>query len=212
VVEETFKIREKSTYSPREIKRCSVMEPNISVMKNCFFPTVVLEENQGVNPIKEVYLFGAFSIKESKPFIDFVKSTNLYKRGILTVEDRFTVAKILPDHTDFVFSWQWENNLNYLWLDVAWMGWPVIHNGSLCQDIGYYYEGFDGDMAIEKIGEVIKTHNQNYEKYLEENRKTIARYTDQNSEMISQYKELVEDVLNNRFKRRKYDWKTNLLI
>lgn len=209
VIEESFKLRDKNVYTPRVIKNCSVMEPNMSVMKNAILPVVILEKNQKVNPLEHIYLFGANVLKESKPFIDFVLSTEIGKNKIVTVENRFQTAKILCDHVDFVFSWQWENNLNYLWLDVAWMGFPLIHNGSMCQDIGYYYEGFDGDMAIKKIDEVIKTHNENYQSYLTKNREIIKRYTKDNETLILQYKELVENVLNNRFERKKYNWEEN---
>lgn len=209
VIEKSFEIRKKGVYTPRPIERCSVMEPNMSVMKNTILPVVILEKNQRQNPLKNVYLFGTDKIKNSKPFVDFVTSTELFKKKIVSVESRYTTAKILPDHTDFVFSWQWENNLNYLWLDVAWMGWPVIHNGSLCKDIGYYYEGFDGDMAIEKINEVIKNHNVNYKEYIKRNRDLIKRYTKENEVLVKQYQELIENLLEDRFERKKYDWEKN---
>lgn len=209
VIEETFRIKGGSIYTPRPIERCSVMEPNISVMKNVVFPVIVLEKNQKINPLKNIFLFGADVLKESKPFVDFILSTEIGKNKVVSVESRFPSAKILIDHTDFVFSWQWENNLNYLWLDVAWMGYPVIHNGSMCEDVGYYYEGFDGDMGLQKINEVIKSHNDNYEKYIFKNREIIKRYTKENQNLIDQYKELVENVLNNKFERKKYNWVEN---
>jgi hypothetical protein len=209
VIEESFRIRNESVYKPRPLDRCGVLEPNMSVMKNSIFPAVILEKSQKINPIKKVYLFGAEIIKNSKPYIDFIKSLDLYKNKLLTVESRFQTANILTNHADFVLSWQWENNLNYLWFDVAWMGYPIVHNGSMCQDVGYYYEGFDGDVAIERIDEMLKNHNENYENYLLKNREIIKRYTSENQNLINQYKELVENVLNNRFERRKYNWQEN---
>jgi hypothetical protein len=209
VIESTFKQRGKGIYEPRDIERCSVMEPNISVMKNVVMPTIILEKSQKTNPLREVYYFGADVIKNSKPFIDFIKSTNLFKDKIVSVENRFWTSKILPDHTDFVLSWQWENNLNYLWLDVAWMGYPIVHNGSLCQDVGYYYEGFNADDAVNKIDEVIKTHNDKHKEYIQNNREIIKRYTQENQTLVDQYKMLVENVLNNKFVRMSYKWEEN---
>lgn len=209
VIEETFRIREKSVYKPRPIKKCGVLEPNLSVMKNSILPAIILEKSQEINPLDNIYLFGTELIKESKPYIDFINSLKIYKDKKLTVEARYQTAKVLINHVDFVLSWQWENNLNYLWLDVAWMGYPIVHNGSMCQDIGYYYEGFDGDMAIDKINEVIKSHNDNYEIYLKRNRDVIKRYTKENQTLVNQYKKLVENVLNDKFERKKYNWKQN---
>jgi hypothetical protein len=212
IIEHVFETFKASTYTPRKIEKCSVMEPNVSVMKNVIFPIIVLEKNQKTNPLKEIYLFGADVLRQSNPFIDFLASTKLHKEGIVSVENRFSTGKILLRHVDFVFSWQWENNLNYLWLDCAWMGYPVVHNGSLCQDVGYYYEGFDGYMAIQKIKEVINEHNQIYKYYLEKNRQIIKRYTSSNKNLIKQYQKLVEDVLNDKFDRRKYNWEKNEIL
>lgn len=209
IIEKEFEDRGIISYTPRPIEQCSVMEPNISVMKNIVLPIVILEKNQKVNPLKHIYLFGADVLRPSKPFVDFVLSTEIGKNKIVSSENRFRTAKILSEHSDFVFSWQWENNLNYLWLDVAWMGYPIIHNGSMCQDVGYYYKTFDGDMALEKINEVIKTHNENHELYLSKNRDIIKRYTKENQTLVDQYKTLVEDVLNNKFKRKSYNWEEN---
>jgi hypothetical protein len=216
VIEKSFILRHElkksdTIYKPREIRRCSIMEPNTSVMKNCFLPLVFLEKNQRVNKLQEIYIFGAQKIKNSKPFMDFVKNLNIFKSKILSAEDRYITSKILTDHTDFVLSWQWENNLNYLWFDVAWMGWPVVHNGSMCKDVGYYYEGFDSDQALDKIDEVIKTHNDNYLEYIQRNRNIISRYTQSNKEMMNNYKELVENVISGKFKKHIYDEKTNTI-
>ena len=89
------------------------------------------------------------------------------------------------------------------------MGYPIVHNGSMCKDIGYYYEGFDGDMAINKINEMINTHNKNYEVYLKSNREIIKRYTKENQTLVDQYNKFVDDVIHNKFERKKYDWKEN---
>jgi len=209
VIERSFEIREKSTYTPRPIEKCGVLEPNMSVMKNSILPTIILDKSQKNNPLKHIYVFGTELIRDSKPYVNFIQSTDIYKNKILTVESRFQTDKVLTEHVDFVLSWQWENNLNYLWFDVAWMGYPIIHNGSMCQDVGYYYEGFDGDDAVLKIDEVIKTHNDNYGNYLTKNREIIKRYTSQNDNLVLQYKYLVDNVLNNKFERKQYDWKEN---
>ena len=209
VIERSFEIREKSTYTPRPIEKCGVLEPNMSVMKNSILPTIILNKSQKTNPLKHIYVFGTELIRDSKPYVNFIQSTDIYKNKILTVESRFQTDKVLTEHVDFVLSWQWENNLNYLWFDVAWMGYPIIHNGSMCQDVGYYYEGFDGGDAVLKIDEVIKTHNDNYGNYLTKNREIIKRYTSQNDNLVLQYKYLVDNVLNNKFERKQYDWKEN---
>jgi hypothetical protein len=92
-----------------------------------------------------------------------VFNLDIAKAGKVSIETRFNTLQFMKIYADFVVSHQIENNLNYLWLELAWMGWPVIHNGSLCKDVGYYYEGFDFDMAVNVLNDAILNHDKNKE-------------------------------------------------
>jgi hypothetical protein len=198
------------TYEKKEIKNIAIMEPNISVMKHTLIPIAAIDTYyKKINQdIEAVYMFGADKIKDSKRFIQIVKNTEIFKAGLVSADVRVPIVDVLNKYADIVVSWQWENNLNYLWLDIAWLGWPVVHNGSLCQDIGYYYEDFNISQAAEKIKYAIENHNED-DVYLERNKKVIERYTHKNEKLKEQYKILVENVLNNKFEKYSYDWKTN---
>ena len=198
-------------YGSRKIKKIGVMEPNISIMKNSIYPIVILDKYyRKYKQLEKIYLIGADKIKNNKSFKKLISKTDLLKNNILTAERRYQTLYLLDNYVDLVLSWQFENNLNYLWFDIAWMGWPIVHNGSLCQDIGYYYKDFKVDNAIEKIKEASEEHanNLNYKKI---NRSKIKRYTNENYKLIEQYKELIEDLVNDRFRKRKYNWKTNTI-
>jgi hypothetical protein len=99
-----------------------------------------------------------------------------------------------------------ENNLNYLYFDVAWMGYPIVHNANLCQDIGYYYPDQDTREASQKLWEAFNTHTTEWK---EEQRGRIKRFTRHNPKLLQQYKKLTEDLLADKFNRYRYDWKTN---
>jgi hypothetical protein len=49
----------------------------------------------------------------------------------------------MSNYCDIAVSHQWENPLNYLYFDLAWMDWPIVHNAHLCKDIGYFYNEFN---------------------------------------------------------------------
>lgn len=196
-------------YTKRDIKRIGVFEPNMSVMKNILHPIVSLEKYYSTNKdIESVVLFSTEKLKKNNTFIDITHMMELAKDRKLFVNPRITIVSALNSLVDVVFSWQWENNLNYLWIDAAWMGWPVIHNGSLCQDIGYYYKGFDSNGAVDQLKKVIEFHNDDH-LYLEKNRKVIERYTSKNTILKEQYAKLITDALNGHFTKYSYDWKTN---
>lgn len=209
-IESNAKKKEYGLYSPRDIKKIAVMEPNISVMKNCIIPIVVLDNfvRDYENNIEKIFLVGGQKIKDNETFKHLITGTELLKRKLLTAEHRVQTHRMLNDHVDLVLSWQWENNLNYLYFDICWLGWPLIHNASLCKDVGYYYTEFNADEGAEVLDNVIKIHNTDVN-YMKNQRELISRFTNKNKRMVKQYTELLEDLVNNSFRKRSYDWKTN---
>ena len=209
LIENYFKEKQYKTYTPRDIKNIAVMEPNLSLIKNCIFPIVSLEKYVNeYNRLNKVYLIGGARIKDNEEFKNLIRYTTLLEHNILTAETRMPTGKIIHNHAEAVFSWQWENNLNYLYFDVAWMGWPIIHNANLCKDVGYYYETFDDLGACEALNNAIKKHNKD-KGYLERMRSIINRYTINNKQLILDYNNLLNDLISDRFVKRTYDWKTN---
>lgn len=198
-----------STYKIKDLKKIGIMEPNLSVMKNLLIPVLAADiQYTNHSNIEHVYMIGADIISSRKRLVQIISKTKLFKDKKISADSRVNTVDALNKYVDIVLSWQWENNLNYLWLDVAWLGWPVIHNGSLCQDVGYYYDGFDINGAQTQIQNVIKNHNSDLE-YLDRNRNIIKRYTSENDDLKKNYKILIENVLNNTFNKYTYDWKTN---
>ena len=43
-----------------------------------------------------------------------------------------------------------------MYLDAAFMGYPVLHNAPMCKDVGYYYEGCDTVEASKKLNWIYK--------------------------------------------------------
>lgn len=200
-----------TTYTKRDLNRIGVMEPNLSVMKNVLIPIAILEKQYNINPdLKKIYLIGSDFMKSNKRLLQILKETNIHKNKLVTAEPRIQTVEAINKYVDVVLSWQWENNLNYLWLDIAWMGWPVIHNGSLCQDVGYYYPEFDVEAGQLQVQKAIESHNDDID-YLERNRNIIKRYTHKNEQLKADYKLLLDNLMNGQFVKYKYDWKTNSL-
>jgi hypothetical protein len=196
-------------YTKRDLTKIAVMEPNLGVTKNILLPLAILERQYKNHAnFDKVYLIGAEKLKSNKRLIQILAHTEIHKNKLVTAEPRIPTLDVLNKHMDVVLSWQWENNLNYLWIDVAWMGWPVVHNGSMCQDIGYYYPGFDISKGQESLQKVLTSHNLDVD-YLERNRKAIKRYTIDNPQLLKDYEMLINNLLNNTFKKYNYNWETN---
>jgi len=187
-----------TTYVNRgSIKKIIIFEPNVNIMKSSMAPLLICEKNYRTNNLLIGKVF-VTNINESinVNLTEFTKSFDLRRDNKLSFESRYNALYLMSTNADIVVSHQWENNLNYLWLEMAWMGWPVIHNGSLCKDVGYYYEGFDYQMGSDMLTDVLLNHDKNADKYMVRNRQIIDRYLPTNIELQNTYKDLINNLLN----------------
>ena len=189
-------------YKKRDIqKTLTTFEPNISVMK-WFLPSVLVCENAYRNNknIKNIIIQNILT-QGPKELIN-IDAINRIKNhldvaynGILKFENKKNITlNYMRDVADIVVCHQWENPLNYLYLELAWMGWPVIHNAHLCKDIGYYYEDFNYMQGGAVLSDVINNHDDNAEQYLQKNRTIIDRYLPSNKKLQEKYKKIIEDL------------------
>lgn len=187
-----------------QCKTLAIFEPNMSIMKWCG-PAMFVCENlyrKNKTNIKKVFVTNILDKDIKNNINDFnldslnklVTSFDLLKDNKFSIESRYNTLYFMGNHADVVVSHQLENPLNYLYLDLAWMGWPIVHNASLCKDVGYYYEGFNYEMGGEVLNDVLLNHDNNVELYIERNRKIIDRYLPTNKELQEKYKKLIDDL------------------
>ena len=183
-------------------KKIAIFEPNMSIIKWAL-PSILICENaertiSEKELIKHVYVTNSYSkISSFLPILNkMVKSLDLIKKSKLTIEQRYDTLYFMSKYADIAVSHQMENHLNYLYLDLAWMGWPIVHNANLCKDVGYYYEGFNYDEGAEMLKKAILTHDDsNTLEYLKRNRAVINRYIPTNKYLQEQYKNLIDKLL-----------------
>jgi hypothetical protein len=184
-------------------KSVSIFEPNLSIIKWAI-PSVLICENAhrtitDKSLIKHVYMTNMNAVNNDLPNVSvvnkMVKSLDIFANKKLSIEGRYNSLYFMAQHSDIAVSHQMENPLNYLYLDLAWMGWPIIHNAHLCKDVGYYYEGFNYDEGSEVLKRVILTHDDNAEEYLKRNRSVIHKYLPTNKYLQEQYISLINNLL-----------------
>jgi hypothetical protein len=88
--------------------------------------------------------------------------------------------------------------MNNLYLDIAWMGWPIIHNGKFCKEVGYYYDEFNYEMGGNVLKDVILNHDNNVAEYLIRNRKYMQKYLPTNIDLQKKYDDLITDCLESK--------------
>ena len=195
---------EKNKYVKRtESKSIAICEPNISIMKWCFPPILICENAYRditiTNKINKVFITNIVDTSNKtfnlQNFNKLVSCLDLKKDSKLSIEKRYVSLSFMANYADIVVSHTWENYMNNLYFDIAWMGWPIIHNGKFCKEVGYYYDEFNYEMGGNVLKDAILNHDNNVDEYLIKNRKYMQKYLPSNIELQKKYDDLIIDCL-----------------
>jgi Protein of unknown function (DUF2827) len=192
----------KYTPSNEVSKRISVMEANLNLVKTCIVPIFTAELLERKNPelLKFISIFGGSLIKSKSDIIQCVSGFEIQKNKKCFFEARYPIVWTLKEHTDIVLSHQNQCELNYLYLDAAWLGYPVVHNSPMMKDLGWYYSQNDSQTAIKHIEYIAKNFDTNEyidDKYLIKSRAYASQFLPDNPKNIKGYEKLIEQVFKN---------------
>lgn len=177
------------------------MEPNINMVKTSAVPIMITERLERKHPetLEKLSVFCGDGIKKKTDMINFVKELDSYKNKKMFFESRYPIVWTLLKHTDIVLCHQHQCALNYLYLDAAWMGYPVVHNSEYMKELGWYYEGNDAEKAVEHLKHVayhFDEENHQNEEYIKKSRAFAYRYMIDNPENIRGYEKLIDKAMN----------------
>ncbi len=186
-------------YRPRtEAKRLSVIEPNIDVMKFCLYPLLLAERAYRAAPEKIGFLHVTNAdqlVWDDKEFASLARSLDIVNAHKASFVGRFETPRFLSEHTDIVVSHQWGLALNYLYLEVCWQGYPLIHNAHLCSELGYYYPDNDIETGAKQLLTAIDRHDDAWEAWRDEQRRRIGRFLATDPALALAYDDLMFDLL-----------------
>ena len=131
----------------------------------------------------------------------------------IEVQHRYPIHYILAKFADIIISHQWENPLNYAYLDVMYLQFPLIHNARMIKDAGYYYPDFEIHKGADMLEWVMDNHDKNIDEYNAKNEEVMSRYTVYNDGLLDTYSKLLDNLMAGENKHNlslKYNWKTNL--
>ena len=204
-----------------EDKQIVVFEPNLNVVKFSMIPLLIANDYimKGGDVFKKFHVVSAQRLfknpfwKEFVGGLDIAKLNNKDSEPILQVQHRWPVHYILAKWSDIVISHQWENPLNYAYLDCLYLQFPLIHNADFIKDAGYYYPDFEIGKGADLLNHVMKNHDANIDAYNEKSEEVLTRYTILNEDLVLTYSKLIDnlwDGSNNHNLTYNYNWKTNL--
>ncbi|QFZ83826.1 DUF2827 family protein [Variovorax paradoxus] len=190
---------ERGAYQPRSgPRRLSVMEPNINVVKFCVYPILIAELAYRTRPdaVALLQVTNAERMaKDSMEFITLMNQLDLVRQHKAVFLGRHETPVFLAQNTDIVVSHQWENPLNYFYLETCWQGYPLVHNAHLCADLGYYYAENDVAAGSARVLEAIDGHDVQADAYRERQRALIARYLPGDTAATQTYDTLLQGLM-----------------
>lgn len=157
--------------------RVAVLEPNISSVKSCHLPLLACDMAHRNSPrmLEVVRVFNAMQLKESATFVNFARSTDLVQQGLATFEARYAIADVMGPMADAVVSHHWENAQNYLYYELLYGGFPLIHNSDLIADCGYRYRDYDPEDGGAALIQAFLQHDRNLDAYRANAQNLLAR-------------------------------------
>ena len=135
-------------------------DPNVNVLKTFHLPLLVTEEayRRDKSRIEKLLLFSAMRLKDSRHVTEMILATDIGQAGRVSLEERHALVHVMGSHVQAVVTHQWENNRNYLYYEVLYLGWPLIHNVPSLGEAGYAYEQFDPQSGGLALTEALKGH------------------------------------------------------
>lgn len=198
----------------KDQKTIGIMEPNINIVKYAMIPTMVVEQcyrgDIGKEKIKSLMITNAEKLKTNHEFMGIVQTFDLYKDKKVSGESRYRTSFMLTQYLDVLVCHQILNPLNYLYLDAAFLGYPVLHNAPLCKDLGYYYENSDTTQGAKMLEYILTEHDNNILHYNERNDLVLQRYHADNEKLVETYDKLIENLFNEGNSHLIYNPETNL--
>jgi hypothetical protein len=156
--------------------RAAILEPNRSPGKMGTVPFLICETLEKVQPgrLDHLAFFNVTHMVHHPAFDALVRAAHLHRAGKVSLAGRQYVARVLGQQANLVVSHQIDWTQNYLYLDVLYGDYPLIHNSPAFADVGYYYEGHDIAAGVQALVRALDGHDDDLPAYRARSRAAIA--------------------------------------
>ena len=171
-----------------------IFEPNMSIHKSAFIPLLIAERYNKLHGsnLNKVYVFCSKDVFEHNQ--DFISGLSIYNENKLESYGRIVmpyILNVIEDNNNFlnvVISHNVMNPLNFLHLEMFYLGIPIVHNCKPFEDNEYYYSDFTTSSEIvNMLDNIRKTFDK--EMYTKKCSKIIDLFSSSNTTRIQQYKD-----------------------
>jgi hypothetical protein len=154
-----------------------IMEPNLALFKNAWVPIIAADKLYKEHPDLIEFVF-AFNFPDHNN--SWNMADNCYLGSKLRRFKRLSVSEILKSFNEhesipIFLSYQLYNSLNYLYYEILYFGYPLVHNSPDLDGCGYYYPEHNLSKCVEQILLAYKSHNKQLNTYIDKSREYLKR-------------------------------------
>lgn len=179
----------------------AVFEPNISPIKCGLIPMLVAEESYRSDPasVRQLFMLNMEHLATHPTLLYMANSLDLVRAHKASFLGRHDIAGFMSEHRiDAVISHQWTNDQNYLYLDVLFGNYPLIHNSPWLKEAGYYYPDFETKAGAAALLEARSRHAQAPEEYARRAAGYFHAVGIHNPDNVQRYAGLLKEVCHDR--------------
>jgi Protein of unknown function (DUF2827) len=172
-----------------------IMDPNISFQKCSFYSLLLLEAFSKRYPEWKgnIQVINGDRLKLCAHARNVVlPSLSLYHQDRIKLQDRKKIHTILEENRSACFiTHQWNNDYNYMTLELLYCNYPILHNSQGWSPYGYYYDINEWDKAIDTCYNALRNHNENMYAYKTHAQNVIWKHSVYNPSIQERWRELL---------------------
>jgi hypothetical protein len=177
-----------------------IMEPNISFQKAALVPLMIAERwYREVGKAKgwkgKVVVINGERMDAVPHFHENVRPLlDLFRDDRVELKDRMDIVSVMRTWPSATFVLHnYNNEYNYMTMELLWTAFPVLHNSPSWSKYGYYYKGADLAEGSKVLTEVITRHGERLETYKAHAAALAWRHSPYNPSVQAAWKEILEE-------------------
>lgn len=172
-----------------------IMDPNISFQKCYFYSLLLLEAFAKKYPEwrgKVQIINGDRIMIQMNAKNDVLPALTLYNTNRIIIHGRKNIHTIFKENRSACFiTHQWNNDFNYMTLELLYCNYPILHNSEGWDNFGYAYDINKWSAAIETVRNAIQNHSANLNIYKTHAANLIWKHSIHNPEIQKEWKEFI---------------------
>ena len=172
-----------------------IVDPNISFQKCTFYSLLLVEAFSKKYPEwrGKVQVINGDRLKlSSNAHNNLLPSLELYRSGRVMLYERKKIHTILSENRSACFlTHQWNNDYNYMTLELLYANYPILHNSEGWSQYGYHYSINAWEKAIQTLANAIQNHQENMRIYQTHAARLIWKHSVHHPDIQRRWKELL---------------------